>query len=245
MISVTIIVKNGARRLRQVLLALQPFDEILLFDTGSTDSTLKIAKTFPNVTIHEGELVGFGKAHNEAASLAKHDWIFSIDADEVPSKELVKEVLSLKLDAQCVYSCLFENYYRNRKINCCGWQKERHIRLYNRRVTSFSEDFVHEGVQTRGCRVVELRHPITHYSYESISDFLVKMEHYSNLFVHQNQGKKRSSPLIALYHGFGGFLKSYILKRGFMGGYRGFLISMTIGHTAFYKYMKLYEETCS
>ena len=67
------------------------------------------------------------------------------------------------------------------------------------------------------------------------------MQFYSDLFAQQNKGKKKSSVSKAILHGAGAFFKSYILKKGFLGGYEGFIISAYNGHTAFYKYMKLYE----
>ncbi|MFN0064783.1 MAG: glycosyltransferase family 2 protein [Chlamydiales bacterium] len=241
MISVTILVKNGERHLFRVLEALKRFDQVVVYDSGSQDDTLKIARTFPNVVIYEGPFEGFGVCHNKAASLARHDWILSIDADEVLSPALTDEILRANLKPNTVYSLPFQNYYRNRRVKWCGWYPEQHVRLYHKKRTAFSTAMIHEGVIEKGmCKAVFV-HPVAHYSYDNISDFLVKMERYSTLFARQYQGKKKSSPLIACYHGVGGFMKSYWLKKGFLSGYHGFLISMAIGHTAFYKYLKLYE----
>ena len=88
---------------------------------------------------------------------------------------------------------------------------------------------------------IEMEGSLKHYSYASISDFLTKMQSYSTLFALQNQGRKSSSPIKAILHGMFAFWKSYVLKRGFLGGYEGFVISAYNGHTAFYKYLKLYE----
>jgi len=246
MISVTILVKNGERRLKEVLSALREFDEVLLYDTGSTDQTLEIARSFPNVVIHQKEFSGFGPAHNEAAALAKHDWILSIDADEVLSSALAKEILETSLNPHSVYALPFHNYYNGKQIKCCGWYPESHIRLYNKKVTSFSKAMVHEGVIKEGLKEETFSNPVRHYPYETISDFLIKMERYSSLFAQQYRNKRKSSPFIALRHGLAAFLKSFILKRGFLGGFEGFLISAYNGHTAFYKYLKLYEvNKCS
>lgn len=241
MISVTILVKNGERRLSDVLSSLSAFEEVILFDTGSTDQTMQIAKEFPNVVLYQGNFQGFGMAHNVAASFAKHPWILSIDADEILSPKLAQEILSLPLDPSCVYSLPFHNYFNNKQIKWCGWHPEAHIRLYNKEVTSFSEAMVHEGVLLKNLREIKLSHPVNHYPYESISDFLIKMERYSSLFAAQYQYKRSSSPLTACLHGFAAFFKSFILKKGFLGGFEGFLISAYNGHTAFYKYLKLYK----
>ena len=245
MISVTILVKNGARRLKEVLDALTKYDDVVLYDTGSTDATLDIARTYPNVSIFQAPFTGFGPCHNAAAHLAKHDWILSIDSDEVVSSELADAIDHITLDTHTVYSLPFQNYYNGKQIKCCGWYPEEHIRLYNRKTTAFSEAMVHEGVISTGLQVIKLNHPVFHYPYESVSDFLVKMERYSTLFAQQYYKKRASSPWTALLHGVAAFSKSYFLKRGFLGGYEGFLISAYNGHTAFYKYLKLYQANQS
>jgi glycosyltransferase involved in cell wall biosynthesis len=241
MISVTILVKNGERHLREVLYALSEFDEIILYDTGSSDKTLEIAKEFTNVSIYQRNFLGFGRCHNEAAQLAKHDWILSVDADEVLSSELVEEILALKLDPLTIYSLPFHNYYNNKLIRWCGWYPESHIRLYHKKTTAFSEAMVHEGVLKKNLNEMTLTFPVRHYPYHSVSDFLVKMERYSTLFAKQHHLKKEVSPFTAICHGSAAFIKSFFIKRGFMGGYEGFLISAYNGHTAFYKYLKLYQ----
>lgn len=242
MISVTILIKNGERRLKDVLEAIRQFDEVVLYDTGSTDRTLAIAEHFPNVVIYREEFTGFGPSHNVAAARAKHPWILSLDADEVLSDELAKEILETPLQPGTVYTLPFHNYLNGKQIKWCGWYPESHVRLYNKNETAFSEAMVHEGVIKTGLREIVFTHPVRHYSYDSISDFLIKMERYSTLFARQYRHKKNSSPLIAIKHGVAAFFKSYFLKRGFLGGFEGFLISAYNGHTAFYKYLKLYQE---
>lgn len=242
MISVTIIIKNGERKLKEVLNALLGFDEVILYDTGSTDRSLEIAKEFDHVSIYQKPFIGFGPCHNDAAILAKNNWILSLDADEVLSPQLANEILQLKLDPSRVYALPFFNYYNGKQIKWCGWYPESHVRLYNRTCTRFSEAMVHEGVISKDLQKVMLHFPVHHYPYDSISDFLIKMERYSSLFAEQNHLKKKSSPRIAIQHGAAAFFKSFFLKRGFMGGYEGFLISVYNAHTAFYKYLKLYQS---
>ena len=242
MISVTIVVKDGSRYLKTVLEALKPFEEVLIYDTGSTDNTLEIARSFSNCRIEEAPFEGFGKAHNRAAAKAKHPWILSIDADEILSTSLVEEILALRLEKDTVYSLPFQNFYRGKQVRI--WDPEKHVRLYNKEKTQFTEAKIHEGVEIDEMRVIELSHCVLHYSYGSISDFLTKMERYSTLFAEQYRGKRSSSPAKALFHGIGAFWKGYLLKRGFLDGYRGLLISLYMAHTAFYKYMKLYEAKC-
>lgn len=241
MISVTILTKNSERYLKEVLEALLPFDEVVIYDNGSKDDTLNIAAEFPNVTIHEGRFYGFGQTHNVASSLAKHDWIFSVDSDEIVSRELADEILGLSLDPHNVYSMLRQNEYRGKWIKGCGWHPDWILRIYNRKATEFSAHKVHEKIILNNMKEVRLKGPLRHKSYESIHEFLSKMQHYSDLFVNEKQGKVRSSPFKACAHGFWTFFRSYFLKKGFLDGYEGYIISKYNAHTAFYKYMKLYE----
>ncbi len=240
-LSVTILTKNSQKYLEEVLSALQIFDEILVCDTGSDDQTLTIAGRFPNVVIHKRPFIGFGPTHNEASSLAKHDWILSIDSDEIVTPALSNEIQALSLERGCIYSFPRHNEYRGKWIRWCGWHPDRVIRIYNRLETSFTDAQVHEAVDARHLQEVCLESPLRHFSYANASDFLQKMQNYSTLFAMQNKGKRSSSLGKAINHGLYTFIKSYILKRGFLGGSEGFEISIYNANTAFYKYLKLAE----
>lgn len=240
-ISVTILTKNSQKYLEEVLSALQMFDEVLICDTGSEDQTLEIAKRFSNVSIVERPFSGFGPTHNIASSLAKYDWILSIDSDEIVTPALAEEIAALALTTGSVYSFPRHNEYRGKWIRWCGWHPDRQIRLYNRLDTHFTDVQVHEAVEAAHLKNVRLSAPLRHYSYATVSDFLQKMQSYSSLFALQNQGKKSSSLAKAIGHGLYTFFKCYILKRGFMGGQEGFEISLYNANTAFYKYLKLAE----
>jgi glycosyltransferase involved in cell wall biosynthesis len=240
MASVCMLTKNSARTIVATLKSLADFEEVLILDTGSTDATLILAKGFPNVVIHETPFTGFGELRNRAADLAKNDWILALDSDEVLSPALAREIHSLSLNPECVYEIDFKNFYNGKQILGCGWHPESHIRLYHRLHTRFSDAALHEGILKKGS-VVRLEHPISHTPYLTISDFLLKMQRYSDLFAEEYRGKRSSSFGKALWHGFGAFSKSYLLKRGIFLRAEGFIISSYNGMTAFYKYLKLAE----
>jgi glycosyltransferase involved in cell wall biosynthesis len=240
-LSVTILTKNSQKYLPEVLLALQMFDEVLVCDTGSQDETLSIARRFSNVTLYERPFIGFGPTHNMASHLAKHDWILSIDSDEIVTPTMTQEIQAQTLTRGCVYSFPRHNEYRGKWIRWCGWHPDRQVRLYNRLDTQFTEAQVHETIDTRNLKQIPLHSPLCHYSYDQVADFLHKMQAYSSLFALQYQGKKSSSLSKAIAHGCYAFFKSYILKRGFLGGQEGFEISFYNANTAFYKYLKLAE----
>lgn len=243
MITATVLTKNSQKTLKSTLESLKKFPEIIILDSGSTDDTLKIAKGFANVKIHTSPFLGFGPMHNYAAKLAQNDWIFSIDSDEILSSELAKEIFSLSLDPNKVYSVQRHNYFQGKHIKWCGgWHPDWVIRLYHRKKTQFSKDLVHEKVDQKDLKTSFLQHPLKHTPYHEIGDFLDKMQQYSTLFAEQNITRE-SSLLHAFIHSWGAFLKSYIFKLGFLGGSEGLIISMYNGHTAFYKYLKLAERS--
>jgi glycosyltransferase involved in cell wall biosynthesis len=242
-VSATVLTHNSRRHLRAVLAALAWCDEVVVLDSGSTDDTLALAAAFANTAIHRhaGPFPGFGVMHRHATELARHDWILSIDSDEVLSAELAAELRALPLDAGTVYALPFQNYFNGRLITTCGWQGECHARLFHRRATGFSDRAVHEQIATAGLRVQRLRHPVRHYSYASLDDFLRKQQAYSTLFAEQHRGRKASGPGRAWAHGVWAFFRCYILKRGFRQGYEGFVIRAYNAHTAVWKYLKLHE----
>jgi len=242
MITATVLTKNAEKSLKKTLDSLVDFPEVLVLDSGSNDETLTIAKTYPNVQVHSSPFLGFGPMHNYAAKLATYDWILSIDADEELSKELADEILGEKLDPEKIYKIQRHNFFNGKHIKWCGgWHPDWVTRLYHRKETSFSEDLVHEKVEPNDLEKQSFKNHLKHTPYLEMSDFLSKMQHYSTLFAEQNQGQE-GSIFEALLHSWFAFIKSYIFKRGFLGGKEGFIISMYNGHTTFYKYLKLAEK---
>lgn len=242
MITVTILSKNAEETLQATLESVASFSEVLLFDTGSTDRTLEIARSFANVRILQAPFTGFGPSHNAASSAATHDWILSIDSDEVLSPLLTEEIQALNLNPFAVYTLRRKNFFNRKWIRgCSGWDPDWVTRLYNRQKTHFSDDQVHEKVLKKNLKEIRLTEPLLHTPYRKIEHFLTKMQTYSTLFAEQHQARKRSSLCKALLHSWSAFLKSYFFKLGFLNGKEGFIISVYNGHVAFYKYLKLDE----
>ncbi|MCH9613681.1 MAG: hypothetical protein SP1CHLAM54_06900 [Chlamydiia bacterium] len=227
----------------ETLESIKSFDDIVVISNG-TDTFIP---HLPQMRVIEHTFTGFGPLRNLAATHAKHDWILALDADEVLSPALLDELKTLTLKPKTIYAMPFKNYFNNRWIKGCGWYPDRHPRLYNKKETAFTNTKVHEGLIEDSLTRHNLTSPIIHYSYETLSDFLKKMEIYSDLFATEHQGSKKSSFTKALIHGGFAFFKSYILKRGFLDGREGYIISVYQGQTAYYKYLKLLEanRTCS
>ena len=235
---ISVIILTNGQILEETIKSLTHFDEVLFIHTGKTPFHSPLPQGLVLTAPYEGDLtrlIGVAKA--------KHSWVLSIDSDEVLSEELIKEINDLKLTPNSVYSIPFKNYFNGRFIRGCGWYPDRHVRLFHRKTTNFQPVRLHSSVMTEGLGVKELKGCILHYSYKSIGDFLQKMQLYSTLYATEYGQNKKSSLSKAIFHGFFAFFKSYVLKRGFLDGKEGWIISAYQGHMAYYKYLKLMEAS--
>ena len=239
-ISTVIIAKNAQITIRATLESLNFFSEVILYLNDTTDTTEIIANEFPNVRVIHGDFIGFGPTKNKAASYSSNDWILSLDADEVLSDNFISNLQKIKTSDDKVYSILRSNYYKEREIKHC-WGKDIIVRLYNKNKTSFNDNKVHEFIIDEGHKLEELDGIVKHYPYQTITDFIVKLDRYSTIFANEKVGMKSSSPLKAISNAIFSFFKTYFLKRGFLDGSAGLIIAFSHMATNFYKYMKLYE----
>lgn len=240
-ISAVVLAKNNENTIEKTLKSLQDFDDVVVYDNGSTDSTMTIARGFKNVNLVEGEFKGFGWSKNKAVSFTKYDWVIIIDSDEVIDAKLLEILKTKQLDKNKVYQLNFKAFYKDIQVKYCGWNNQKIKRLYNKTVTSYNMNDVHEDIISDGFEMEILGGNVEHYSYHSISQFIIKADHYSTLFAKNNVGKKNSSPTKAIFNGIYSFVKTYFFKRGFLDGYVGLVISFSHMVTNFYKYIKLYE----
>jgi glycosyltransferase involved in cell wall biosynthesis len=241
-ISAVIIVKNGAKTISKTLKSLEVFEDVVVYDNGSTDGTQDIAREYPNVNLTEGDFIGFGATKKRASLLAKNDWIIILDSDEVIDEELINTLKSKQLDKQTVYILNFLAYYKDIQIKHCGWNNQKIKRVYNRVSTNYDDNQVHENIIFENMKLEELNGNVKHYSYSSMSDFIIKADRYSSLFANDNVGKKSSSPTKAFFNATYSFIRTYFLKRGFLDGYAGLIIAVSHATNNFFKYMKLYEK---
>ncbi len=240
-ISAVMIVKNGAKTIAKSLESLREFDDVVVYDNGSTDGTQAIVRAYSNVHLIEGSFDGFGTTKNRAASFAIHDWILSIDSDEVLDEKLISTLKVDVFDPNTIYFVNTLAYYKKKQIRYCGWNNQKIRRLYHKKTTSFNNNFVHERILDDGMNTALLIGNMKHYSYTSIADFIIKADHYSTLFANDNVGTKFSSPAKAFFNALYSFYRTYILKRGFLDGHVGLIIAFSHMVTNFYKYIKLYE----
>jgi len=240
-ISAIVLAKNNDNTIRNTLQSLAAFEDVVVYDNGSTDNTINIVQEFKNVNLIQGKFKGFGWTKNKAVSFAKNDWVIIIDSDEVIDEILLNTLKTKKLNENTVYQLNFKAYYKDIQVKYCGWNNQKIKRMYNKKITSYNMNDVHEDIISDNLNIELLDGNVEHYSYHTISQFIIKADHYSTLFAQNNLGKKSSSPLKAILNGIYSFIKTYFFKRGFLDGYVGLIISFSHMVTNFYKYIKLYE----
>ncbi len=241
-IAAAIITKNAAGTLATTLDSLRDLPEVVVYDNGSTDETLAIAESYDNVRLSTGEFLGFGKTFNHAADLATKDWVFTIDADEAISAELLNAIDAADLsDPNLAYEVLRDNYLMGKHVKHSGWARDWLLRLYNRHVYRHSEDDVHPRIYVpAGGRVQRLKGPLRHDAVQELSQFLDKANHYTELRRHSMS--KTYPPIVIFFRAFWAFIKAYFIQGGFLDGWRGLVIGVSNFNGTFFKYMKIYAD---
>lgn len=242
-LSVVIITKNEERNIRRCLESVRWADEIVVMDSGSTDETLSICREY-GCRVVETEWFGFGRTKQLAVKKASNDWILSIDADEVVSPglaERIREILSEKIE-KCGFKIKEITFYIGKRIKHSGWNREYHLRLFNRKYGSYNSRDVHESVEIRG-ETGRIEEEIMHYSYHTISDHLRKIDNYTTLGAEQlfDQGKK-SSVFKAILRAKFRFIKMYFIHMGFLDGKEGLILAFNSAFYVYLKYIKLWEK---
>ena len=241
-ISATLITCNEERNIREALQSLSWVDEIVVVDSGSSDGTIGICRGFTDRVYQRG-WTGYVDQKNFAAEKARHDWIFSLDADERPSPELRSEIQALAHQgfANKGYRIPRVAFFMGRWIRHGDWYPDYQLRLFDRRHGRWEGGRVHESVKMKEAPAF-LKGEIQHYTYRNCSDYLKRLETYSSLAaLDYRQRGKSATPLSLLAHPLAVFLKTYVLKRGFLDGTPGFAAAVMGAVSVFFKYAKLYE----
>ena len=237
-LSVIIITKNEALNIRECLMSAQWADEIIVVDSGSTDTTVSICREFtPHVYTHDWP--GFGMQKNRALHYATQEWVLSLDADERVTSELRSEI------ERTMHNGREEGYELPRLSSFCGrymqhsgWYPDYVTRLFKREKGQFSNDLVHERVLINGS-VGRLKQNILHESFRDLDQLLAKMNHYSSAGAAMMGKKGRDATLTqAILHGLWAFIRSYFLRAGFLDGREGFMLAVSTAEATYYRYVK-------
>jgi glycosyltransferase involved in cell wall biosynthesis len=239
-ISATIITRNEQDNLPRALKSLGCCcDEIVIVDSGSTDSTVEVARRL-GARVIEREWTGYANQKNFAAGAAGHDWILALDADEALSEELQREIDQLKQQNAGPDGYDFPRLaqYRGKWIRHSGWYPDRKVRLYDRRKGRWVGDYVHESVRVEG-RVGQLQGDLLHYTCPTFSRHVETVNRYTTLAAQEMaaQGRHVSLPSLLLAPPWA-FVRSYLVQRGFLDGREGFLIAAMAAFYVFAKYAK-------
>ena len=238
-ISVIIITKNEEENIRDCLNSIKWADEILIVDSGSKDKTIEIAKGFTE-KIFEKKWEGFAVQKRYALSLTSNELVLNLDADERVSEKLKEEIQGLNFSYDG-YFIPRENYFLNKKITTCGWEKDNQLRLFKKSSAKVTEKLIHEGFVVDG-KVDYLKNPIVHFTFTSIEKSFSKINSYSTLQaleVYRNKKKVTSGTIVS--HGLSAFLRYYFSLKGYKDGIFGLMISLFNSITTLLTYMKIWE----
>lgn len=243
-ISACIITHNEADRIGACCDSLSFCDEILVVDSHSTDDTREIAAA-RGARVIERDWPGYRSQREFAMRSATHDWILAVDADERVSEPLRAELQSLRAQVDAgadiagatvpTLTSYFGRFLRHGN----AWP-DRHPRLYDRRLARWQGYEIHERVTIDG-PVRALRGWLEHYSYRNFGEHLRKMDRYAELMAQQMHASGRHASLAqVLFNPPWRFFRGYVLKRGFIDGWRGFVYHVVEAGYVRRKYLRLW-----
>jgi glycosyltransferase involved in cell wall biosynthesis len=178
-ITAAVITLNEERNLRRLLPALAWADQIVVVDGGSCDATVRVARRY-GCRVAQRPLDTFARQRNYALALATGDWVFSIDADERPTPQLVAEIRRRIAPARAVaFRVPIRSWVFGRRLRRSGTQDDCPLRLSRRDAARWEGD-VHEVLRVSG-RVGRLHHWLTHETTPDLETFLAKMHCYARL----------------------------------------------------------------
>lgn len=244
-ISAVLIVKNEEQRLRHCLESLSWATEIVVFDSGSTDSTISIAKEYTDKVHVRQDWRGFGPQRQLAQQYASCEWVFVVDADEVVTKNLAAmiQAVACPKNKNTIFSVNRKNWAFGKFINHSGWNPDWVLRLYPREKTTYCDSLVHESVVVpEGMHVCQLSTDarLLHYTYDSLYDYNRKVSGYLKSWADQRESSQKSSVIRGVCHGLFAFFRMYVLRLGMLDGRHGFLLALLTAHTTSVKYFDLW-----
>ncbi|WP_167631203.1 glycosyltransferase family 2 protein [Mariprofundus ferrooxydans] len=244
-LSVYIIAYNEADKIADAVKSALWADEVIVVDSHSSDNTAEIAIAL-GARVVQLDFEGFGKLRNDAIAACKHEWVFSLDADERCTSEAAEEIRNIIADPASADAWYVprKNWFMGRWIKHCGWYPDyRQPQLFRRGALSFEQaDQVHERYHIHGS-TGHMQTPIWQFPFKNLEQVLHKANRYSTLGVDRLENKGvRAGMGKALLRGLWSFFRIYILKRGFLDGWAGFVIAFSNLEGVFYRYAKLRER---
>jgi glycosyltransferase involved in cell wall biosynthesis len=239
-LSIILITKNEAANIRACLESVAWADEVVVVDSGSTDDTVSVCKEL-GAQVHVHDWPGFGVQKNRALSYATKDWVLSLDADERVTPGLradIERVLHAVNTADAYLVPRLSNYC-GRFMRHSGWYPDLLPRLFKRGKARFSDDLVHERLVVEG-ETGELHGMLLHYAFDDLEEVLHKVNQYSTAGAQMMQQRGRKASLSgAVLRGIWSFVRTYIMRGGFLDGREGFMLAVSNAEGTYYRYLKL------
>lgn len=238
-LSIIIAAKNEARNISDCVQSASFADEVIVLDSGSTDGTQQLAES-AGAQVVATDWPGYGPQQSRGISLAKSDWVLSLDADERITSALKAEVL------EAIRSERADGYRLPRLSSLCGtfiqhsgWRPDYTLRLVKREKAGFTHHFLHAHMTVNGSKA-DLKESLIHYSYRDLDDVLEKLNRYAsgNARDLDHKGVKGSFSK-AITHGLWAFVRTYFFRVGFLDGRYGFILAVYNAESTYYKYLKL------
>ena len=243
-ISLVMITKNEEKNLAKSLDSVKDLvSEIVILDSGSTDSTIKIAEKY-GAKIYSRKFDDFCTQKNCAMSLAQNEWILHLDADEVLSSELKEEIKQKIVHNDATeYDGFYMtrvNFFLGRKMKHSGISSEARLRLAKKSLSEYVGGAVHERLEVRG-KIGEFKNIFYHNSFPNLNNYFKKFDQYTSLDAQKRYDDNKNFYFTdVVFRPPIGFIKSYILKLGFLDGMEGFIWAVLSSYYIFVKYVKFY-----
>ncbi|MGA3086671.1 MAG: glycosyltransferase family 2 protein [Thermodesulfobacteriota bacterium] len=241
-LSVVVIAMNEADRIERLLKSVRFADEILVIDSGSTDGTQALCRSYGAAVVDQ-PWMGYVAQKQIALEKARSEWVLSLDADEVVSAALAEEIRTAIRSAPpdvVGFSMPRLSFYLGRWIRYGGWYPDRNIRLVRKGRGRWVGDALHETLMVDS-RVPRLSQPIHHFVYRNISDQLATIDRFSSIIASRKGRTSGFYVLAGLGHTLGKFVECYLWKMGFMDGWAGLVIAMNSAWYVFLKHAKAWE----
>lgn len=266
-LSVVLITHNEEANIGRTLASVQPIvaerrGEIIVVDSGSTDRTVEIAKSY-GAKVFVEEWKGYAAQKNSAIDKAAGDWILSLDADEEVDQDLAEHVGHLLLgnsrnsrkDGVAIYKVAVvastvhgfwirrKNEFLGRWIKHGGFWPDPKIRLFRKGSGTFEDRAVHEDVRLGEGGTGQLEGAILHHSYPTLSDYVEHMNRYSSLGAEMvvAKGRVRFSAFNIVVRPMATFIYNYFFRLGFLDGREGLLLHLYHAVYVSWKYAKVWE----
>ena len=242
MITGLIITYNEIKHIKEVIENISFVDELIIVDSFSTDGTVEIIKSYPNVKLFQRKFDDFTSQRNFALSLAQNNWILFIDADERVTPELEKEILftTQNKKSKSAYYFYRKFMFKDKPLHFSGWQTDKNFRLFKKEDCSYiQERLVHETLQVNG-EIGVLKHKLIHYSYDDYSKYRKKMISYGKLRAKELFLKGEKFNILKLiFKPIYKFLYDYIIRLGFLDGKKGIIICYLNALSVYARYPEL------